>query len=234
MYSGEEFKEVLKEHLKPIHYTDPKIAEFISNYLKTRSVNAAEKASDLHKGDGKYLFNQPDIYKCIEMMTERDVVKFGYEAAEVVERTKELAFFDPIDLVNPDGTFKENLHDVPAHARQAIKSIEAKNYFENDENGIPQYKGKIIKYQFHDKIKPQEMLGREKDLYKKKDVVEHDISKNARQFLLGSGHRAAEAKAQLEGPRDVTGPVISVKAVPVFERPPTAKAKPMFKKPGGV
>lgn len=46
---------------------------------------------------------------------------------------------------------------------------------------------------FWDKLKGLELLGREKDTFKKTTVVEHDVSKNARNILLAGLNRAEAA-----------------------------------------
>ena len=222
-YAAEEFHRVLKETLTPSHLGDTTIAEFIAQYLACNNVNRAAKACNLSSRDGKWLFNQPDIYKAITTLQTKDVEKFGYQAAEIVENTKNIANLDPADLFDDDGRIYENIHDVPAHARGAIKSIVVKNIFENDHNGMPQYKGKLVKVEFWDKLKANELLGREKDTFKKTEVVQHDISKNARQYLLGSINRANEAKQLLNAPvKDVT-PIIEVESKPVFSKPKGVK-----------
>lgn len=196
---SQEFYEVLRLHLKEEHAHDPKIAEFIIKYLACRNAPQAAQECGLSRADGRFLFQQTDIYTVIQKLTEDAVVKHGYDAAEIVERTKEIAFFDPIDLVDETGKYHEDLNDVPPEARRAIKKLVCKNIFEDDVNGVPQYKGKVISYEFWDKTKTLELLAREKDTFKKTTVVEHDVSKNARSFLL-----ASQALANNGGVIDVT------------------------------
>ena len=83
-----------------------------------------------------------------------------------------------------------------------------KNILEDDINGVPQYKGKIISYEFWDKPKTLELLAREKDTLKKTTVVEHGVSKNARNYLLAS-LALANNGGQIEAPKDVT-PIVTI------------------------
>lgn len=202
MSESTQFYEILKANLRPEHLLDHKVSEFISKYLGCRSVRQAAKESQLTYQDGKYLYNQLDINTCIQKLSESEIVKYGYDAAEVVERTKELAFADPAEMVDNSGAYIKNIKDIPAATRRAIKKIRVKNIFEEDINGVPQYKGEIIDYEFWDKPKALELIGREKDTFKKTTVVEHDVSKNARNFLLASVARADEAHNQLTAPKD--------------------------------
>lgn len=207
---SEEFYQTLRLHLRPDHASDPKIAEFIVKYMSCRNAPQAAQEAGLSRADGRYLYQQTDIYTVIQKLTEVAVVKHGYDAAEIVERTKEIAFFDPADLVDSTGKYYENINDVPPEARRVIKKLVAKNIFEDDMNGVPQYKGKVITYEFWDKPKTLELLAREKDTFKKTTVVEHDISKNGRNFLLASAALAQQASIGYTSPIDVTPVEVTV------------------------
>lgn len=191
--TNDDIYKLIKPHLRSEYREDLSIFKFIIKYLVCRNAPQAATEAGLTRADGRFLITQPDVYKAIEKATEAAVSKYGYDAAEVVERTKEIAFFDPADLVNEDGTFIENIKEIAPEARRAIKKLKVKNFFEDDDLGIPQYKGKIIEYEFWDKPKTLELLAREKDTFKKTTVVEHDVSKNARSYLLASLDRANDA-----------------------------------------
>lgn len=208
---NEQAQKILRETLQPYHMTDPVVLLFISHYLHCRSVPQASRLAGIGGVDGKNLFNRPDIYNAISRLTSEAVVKFGYDAAEVVERVKELAFFDPIDLVNEDGTYKKSLHDLNPETRRVIKKLKVKNVFEPDMNGVPQYRGEVIEYEFWDKPRSLELLGREKETFKKTTVVEHNVSKDARNWLLASADRGDQARKAI----DVT-PVVEIPHVPQF------------------
>ena len=224
---SEEFYQVLRQHLKEEHAHDPKIAEFIIQYMSCRNAPQAAQEVGLSRADGRYLFQQTDIYTVIQKLTEDAVVKHGYDAAEIVERTKEIAFFDPADLVTEDGKFIEDINLIPPEARRAIKKLVCKNIFEDDINGVPQYKGKIISYEFWDKPKTLELLAREKDTFKKTTVVEHDVSKNARSYLLAS-LELANGKTPVI---DVTPVIEAPKSTSINESKLTVSSIP---KPPGV
>ena len=80
---------------------------------------------------------------------------------------------------------------------------------------MPQYRGRIYEVELWDKPRSLELLGREKDTFKKQTVLTHDVSKNAAEFLLGSIQRADARKAELTSQqtvKDVT-PITGVSAV---------------------
>lgn len=181
---------ILKTTLLPEHREDPNVLRFISSYLRCRSTVQAEREAGLKARSGHNLRARPDIHAAITKLTEKSVMKYGFDASEVIERVKEIAGLDPIDLFNDDGTCKENMKDIPAEARRAIKSFKVKNLYETDPNGMPRLAGKIIEVQLWDKMKAQELLGREKDLFVEKKTIKHDVTENMANVLLDSTRRA--------------------------------------------
>ena len=117
---------------------------------------------------------------------------------------------DPASLLNADGTFKENLNEVPPEVRRAIKKFKAKNLYEFDENGIKTTVGKLVEVEFFDKLKAAEMLGSEVDLFKKTTVMKHDVTDNMADVLLSAEKRAEERiKARREREVIELGPGVS-------------------------
>lgn len=138
--------------------------------------------------------------------------KYGYDAAEVVERVKEVSNVDPIELERPDGTFKTSMTEINPETRRAIKKFRAKNFYEKDPNGMPRLAGQIIEVEFWDKLKATELLGREKDTFKETRKVEHDVTGRMAEVLLES-KRTAESHI-----KDINNPdIINVKALPMPE-----------------
>lgn len=214
---------IIQDTLKPKHAMNVDVLKFIEHYLTCKHVGQAASLAGLSTADGRYFFNQSDIYDCIQKMLQKHVAKFGFDAEQVVARVKEIGDLDMIGAVDDEGRFIENLHEWPEEIRRCIKKIKMKNYFENDHNGVPQYKGKVLEVEFNDKMKALGMMAAEKDVMKKTTVVQHEFGKNARNYLLNSMRRADDAKAGL---KDVT-PVQAIDA-------PAEPRKVVFKKPGGV
>ena len=117
---------IISKTLKPIHATDPNILRFIDNYLYCRDAKQAARLSGLNGKDGTNLMNRKDIAKCIQKITALAIRKYGYDAEEVVERVKEVAFVDPAEVQNPDGSFISALRDIPSEVRRAIKKMKVK------------------------------------------------------------------------------------------------------------
>jgi hypothetical protein len=190
-------QQIIASTLTPLHATDPKVLLFIANYNLTKDVKQAARQSGLHANDGKHLINRKDIYDCIQKIAQAGSRKFGYDAEEVVAKVKEVIEFDPIDLIDPsNGTFFEDISQIPAEARRVIKKLTVQNVYDKDPNGvIIGLHSKILKFEFWDKLKAAEMLGGEKDIFKRQVKVEHDVGTNMRETLLGRLEDADSRKA---------------------------------------
>lgn len=185
---------ILRDALRPEHHEDPNVLKFIASYLRCRNSAQAAREAGLDGRSGSNLRNRKDIHEAITRLTEKSVMKHGYDASEVIERVKEISALDPIDLMNEDGSYKESMYDIPPEARRAIKSLTVKNEYGEDPNGLRVVTGKIMKFEFWDKMKGIELLGREKDLFTEKKKIEHDMSSNMSSLLLES-KKLAETEA---------------------------------------
>lgn len=178
---------IIRTTLKPEHGTDANILRFIANYNLSKDVKQAAKESGLSAIDGRRLIQRPDIYECCQKIAAAGARKFGYDAEEVVAKVKEVIEFDPIELIDPNtGVFYEDISQVPPEARRVIKKLTIQNVYDKDPNGvIIGIHSKILKFEFWDKLKAAEMLGGEKEVFKKQLKVEHDVGSNMRETLLG-------------------------------------------------
>lgn len=186
-----EVEMILRTSLLPEHHRDRVVIAFIAAYVACRDVKQASREAGIQTNSGLALRSRPDIHQAITRLTEKSLMKFGFDASEVVEKVKEIAAVDIIEFVNPDGTFK-SLHQIPADARRAIKKIKYKSLTMPDPNGIPVRIGEIIELELWSKEKALELLGREKDLFKQTTKVEHDVTKNMKEVLLASKARGEQ------------------------------------------
>lgn len=189
---------ILRIHLKPVHREDPNVLRFIAAYMHCRSASQAAREAGLDARSGQNLRTRPDIHSAIEALTQKSVMKFGFDASEVVERVKEIALVDLGEFENEDGTYKTSLSGLTPETRRAIKKFKAKNIYENDPNGMRVCVGQLIEVEVWDKMKSLELLGREKDLFTEKKQVQHDVTQNMAAFLLDSTKRAEARIAQLK------------------------------------
>ena len=203
---------ILRDHLRPEHQTDENVLKFIQNYMVCRSRTQAAKEAGLPARSGHYLLTRPDIHAAIKALTLASVTKYGFDASEVVERVKEIAFVDIAEFQNEDGSYKTSLAGLSPETRRAVKKFKVKNIYENDPNGMQVKVGELIEVEMWDKMKSLELLGREEDLFKETKKVQHDVTNNMAAVLLDSSKRADERIARLTEPdraleitaRDVT------------------------------
>lgn len=183
---------IIRTTLRPDQQEDPQIIKFIMEYLVCRSAPQAARAAGFEGKRGQYLRTRPEIHQCIQSMTEKSVLKLGYDATEVIERVKEIAGLDPIEFENPDGSYKTHMSQITPEARRAIKSFTVKNLWGEDPNGMKVVIGQLIKVELWDKLKSLELLGREKQIFKETRKIEHDVTANMAAVLLESKKRALE------------------------------------------
>lgn len=185
---------IMTDCLHKKHLDDHKCIEFIEAFIRCKSIPQASADCGIHKSVGYKWRHRKDIANCISKLIAKSAVKHGFDASELLERTKEIVDVDPIHLQNSDGSFKSNLHDIPAEVRRSLKKLEVKNLWgeSKDMNGMKKkiIIGEIIKYEFYDKIKAVELVGREKQMFKTTTKVEHGVTKDMASILLDSAKRA--------------------------------------------
>lgn len=208
--SSDETSVILGATLLTEHHADAAVLQFIASYVKCRDSKQASREAGINASVGYHLLRRPDIHLAIKKLTEKSLDKYGFSAEEIVERVKEVVQVDPAELERPDGTFKTSLLEIAPEVRRAIRKFEAKNLYENDVNGMPVLKGQLVKIEFWDKLKAAEMLGPEKEVLKKTQRIEHDVTEKMGDVLLGAGSRAdARIKAMREASvLEITGRVV--------------------------
>lgn len=192
---------ILESCLKSKSRTDATTLAFIHSFVRHKSISQACEELRINYSIGYNIRHRSDVSACIQKIIDKSVHKYGFDASEIVERTKEIVDFDPISMQNPDGTFKSNLYDISPEARRNLKKLKVKNLWSEteDRNGIKSkiIIGEVIEYEFYDKLKAIELTGKEKELFKTTTRVEHDVTKDMASVLLASAKRGAEASAQV-------------------------------------
>lgn len=198
--TDDETTAIITKYLTPSQADDAKVVEFILRYVGCRNASQAARDAGLATYVGQRLLGKSEIYHCIRALTDKALMKYGYDAEEVVERVKEIVGIDPVCFENADGSFKTHLSQIPPEARRAIKKFKVKNIFGEDANGIRTVIGQLVDVELWDKMKGVELLGREKNIFKETKRVEHDVTTNMASVLLESKARAdqrvIEARAE--------------------------------------
>lgn len=191
---------ILDSCLKPAHRREPTVIAFIESFVRCRSIQQASAEAGIHRSVGFKYRHRKDIANAIQKITDKSAMKYGMDSSEIFERVREVVDFDPLDLQNPDGTWKRSLSDVPPEARRCIKKLKVRNLYEDREdiNGMKEriIIGELIEYEVWDKLKASELVGREKSMFKTTTKVEHTVSKDMANILLESKKRA-ESREQI-------------------------------------
>lgn len=208
MLTDDEQSFILDATLKPKHRTDAIVLAFIENFVRCKNIAEASQAVGIKNSVGYQLRHRSDIANAIQKIIDKSAIKYGFDASEIIERTKEIVDFDPIMVQNPDGTFKNNFHDIDPSVRRNIKKMKVKNLYvqEKDLNGIDRkiIVGEVIEYEFYDKLKAIELTGKEKELFKNTTRIEHTVTKDMASVLLAAAKRGTDASASITYKAPVT------------------------------
>ena len=207
--STDAYNYILEACLRPKDRKNEELIKFVDAFVRCKNIAQASNEAGVHRTIGYRWRHRKDVNNAIVKLTNASLVKYGFDSSEIVERVKEVVDFDPIEMMNPDGTFKSNMHDIAPEARRCLRKLKVKNIWnqpEPDHNGFNAEKiiiGEIIEYEFYDKLKGAELVGREKELFKNTTRVEHDVTSDMANVLLASAKRADEAKLRLKKPDDI-------------------------------
>ena len=203
---------ILDTTLKAKHREDSSVLTFIDCFIRCKNIAQASAEAGIHPSVGYKYRHQKDIALAIQKLIDRSAIKYGFDASEIIERTKEMVDFDPIQLQNRDGTFKSNLYDVDPAARRNLKKLKVFNRYADveDLNGVKSkiIIGEVIEYEFYDKLKAIDLVGREKDMFKTTTKVEHTISNDMAKILLESAKRGQQASLDFKKVVEVEGSVV--------------------------
>src|SRR5215472_4851838 len=105
---------------------------FAKEYLKDKNATRAAKAAGYSEKSahvlGCRLLKDPNVRSQIESSLEKVNAKLDISVERVIEELGRLAFFDPLEFWNEDGTAKP-LHEISEDARRAIAGLEVAELF---------------------------------------------------------------------------------------------------------
>ena len=210
--TDDEYGFILDATLKPNSRTEPSVISFIEAFVRCKSIAQASDECGIHKSVGYKYRHRKDIASAIQKIQDKSAVKYGMDGTEIFERVKEIVEFDPIMVMNPDGSYKSNMFDIEPEARRNIKKMKVKNLYQEstDMNGMKSkiIIGEMIEYEFYDKLKASELVGKEKEMFKNTTRVEHTVTKDMAAILLASTKRADKAIKETNKPIEVKGTVV--------------------------
>lgn len=124
---------------------------WVMTYVKNLDGVAADKAAKYKVGHHKSLLKQPHIIAAINRHITSSGILPKPSTDRILQELMRIAFFDPADLFNDDGSVKM-LSEIPEDARRCIAGLE----LSLDEDGETVFR----KYKIIDKHKALENLGR--------------------------------------------------------------------------
>lgn len=203
---------ILNATLKKKHREDPSVLAFIDEFIRCKNIAEASANAGISPKLGYMIRHRMDVATCIQKLIDKSTIKYGFDASEIMERTKEIVDFDPISMQNADGSFIDNLFDIEPAARRSIKKLKVQNLYNQSEdlNGIKKkiIIGKVIEYEFYDKLKAIDLVGKEKDLFKTTTRVEHTVTKDMASILLAAAQRGSQASVSYNNSKVVDAEVV--------------------------
>lgn len=152
-----------------------KQAKFVAEYLKngmnaTRAAIAAGYSKDRAEVTGSELVRNRKVSEAIAVKAEKHVAKLDYGVDKTLEFVARMAFFDPKDLFEDDGSLRR-IQEMPESARSVIAGLEVSDIWDSGEGEQKSIIGNLKKVKLSDRRGALDMLMRYHALYK--DKVEH-------------------------------------------------------------
>lgn len=138
--------------------------EFAIDFNAARAARAAGYSEKAAKQQGHTLLTNTDLQTKIKEILQARIEKVEIRGEEVLRRLNDIGDFDPADCYDPENNTLKNIHEIPAHIRKCIKSIRVDEIFEYiDKEKIKV--GETTTVTFWDKVKSNELLGRNQKLF---------------------------------------------------------------------
>lgn len=148
-----------------------RMALFIAEYPKDLNASKAAQRAGYKWPDkvGSQLLKHPAVKAALAASIGEKMELAGLEVDRTLEEVRRLAFFDPIDLLEADGSVKQ-MKDIPEAVRSIIASFEIVELFEGTGENKHCY-GLLKKIKFTDRQCALDKLMRYHSLYT--DKIEH-------------------------------------------------------------
>jgi phage terminase small subunit len=134
------------------------IKEYLIDQNATRAAIAAGYSEKTARQIGCQLLKKADIREAVNAGNEKANAKLDLTVARVKAEIARLAFYDPKDFWNDNGTAKP-LHEIPEDSRRAIAGFEVMELFEGhgEDRGLAGY---IKKFKLISKDRALELAAR--------------------------------------------------------------------------
>lgn len=152
----------------------PKQTRFVAEYLANglNATKAAESSGYSKKtaySQGQRLLKDVEVQAAIAKKTQKHMDRTDFSIDRTLEFVSRMAFFDPKDLFEDDGSLKQ-IKDIPEHARTVLGGLEVVELFEGTGDEKHAY-GLLKKVKLADRGAALDKLMRYHSLYKDKVEV---------------------------------------------------------------
>jgi phage terminase small subunit len=152
------------------------VAEYLANGLNaTKAAISAGYSKKTANEQGSRLLANVSVSAVIKSKTGEMMERLEITADMVLQEIGKLAFFDPIHLLNSDGSVKQ-IHEIDARHRVSIAGFEVCELFEGSGDQKHAY-GLLKKVKLADKSKNLDMLARYFKLYKEDKDDDLEVNK---------------------------------------------------------
>lgn len=146
------------------------VVEYLANGMNaTKAAISAGYSEKTSESQGSRLLSNVKISTAIGSKAEKYMAKLEFGVDKTLEFVARMAFFDPKDLFEDDGSLKQ-IKDIPIEARTVLAGLEVTELFEGEGEQKHAF-GLLKKVRLSDRKGALDMLMRYHALYK--DKVEH-------------------------------------------------------------
>ncbi len=150
---------------------DPKRALFVREYLvdlnATQAAIRAGYSKKCASEQGYDLLRKPQIQTAIAEAMKKRADRTEITQDRVIRELARIAFLDPADLLEDDGSIKL-VKDMPEDARRVIAGMEVSEIFDNAAGDQKQAIGLLKKIKVCDKIRALELTGKHLGMFEDK------------------------------------------------------------------
>lgn len=147
------------------------VAEYLANGLNaTKAAISAGYSEKTAESQGSRLLSNVEVAKAIGNKAERHMGKLDFSVERTLDMVGRLAFFDPLDLFESDGSMKQ-MKDISPEARSVIAGMEVSDIWDSGDGEQKSIIGNLKKIKLSDRLSALDKLMRYHALYK--DTVKH-------------------------------------------------------------
>lgn len=172
--------------------------EYVRDLNATQAAIRAGYAEASAGQEGHRLLKNVEIRDRVQQVANARAKKRGLKAQVVLNRLDDIGGVDPAEAFDENGHLKI-IHDIPREVRVAIKKVTYRAEWEGrgpDRHQVAEY----VTVEFHDRIKANELLGKNLKLFNEK--VEHEHKHSLEALVAGSNPARDVTPKQLKGADD--------------------------------